>query len=209
MRFVLCDDHRLFVEPLAAALAARGHEVVVATTPAQAYVLAEEQRPDLVVLDLGFPDGTGLETITRLCAREKSCPVVVLSGSAAPRDEAAALRAGAVAFLRKDQPVGILFEAFDRLLAGREFATPSVSPSSTLSSEYTRVQRLVALLTDRERQALHHLVRARDTTEIAQALGVAPSTARTHLENVRQKLGVHTRLQAVAVVVAAGVDGDL
>jgi DNA-binding CsgD family transcriptional regulator len=56
---------------------------------------------------------------------------------------------------------------------------------------------------------LRRLVEAEDTVVIARALGVAPSTARTHLQNVLQKLGVHTRLQAVALVVSAGLDVEL
>jgi DNA-binding NarL/FixJ family response regulator len=56
---------------------------------------------------------------------------------------------------------------------------------------------------------LRRLVEAEDTVVIARALGVAPSTARTHLQNVLLKLGVHPRLQAVALVVAAGVHAEL
>jgi DNA-binding CsgD family transcriptional regulator len=52
---------------------------------------------------------------------------------------------------------------------------------------------------------LHRLVEAADTVEIARGLGVAPSTARTHLQSVLLKLGVHTRLQAVSLVVRAGM----
>jgi two-component system nitrate/nitrite response regulator NarL len=71
------------------------------------------------------------------------------------------------------------------------------------------LRQLLGHLTSRERQVLRHLIEAEDTRGIARALGVAPSTARTHLQNVLVKLGVHTRLQAVALVVAAGIDRDL
>jgi len=68
---------------------------------------------------------------------------------------------------------------------------------------------LVEALTDRERQVLRSLVEAEDTVAIAHTLGVAQSTARTHLQNVLLKLGVHTRLQAVTLVADAGLADQL
>jgi two-component system, NarL family, nitrate/nitrite response regulator NarL len=208
VRILLCDDHRLFVEPVAAALAARGHEALVATTPAQALEDVDEFRPDLVVVDLYFPGGGGLPAVASL--RSKGCRVVVLSASADPRDEATALRAGAAAYVRKDQPLRAIFDVFDLVAAGREVSSVLPAPESPpRSTEHARVRRLLGHLTQRERQTLKCLLRAQDTAEIAQTMGVAPSTARTHLQTVLLKLGVHTRLQAVSVVVAAGVDGEL
>lgn len=209
MRVLLCDDHRMFVEPLAAALSARGHDVRVTVTPAQAVEDALRYEPDLVVLDLVFPDASGLPAVVKLCARPGACPVVVLSASADPRDASSAMAAGAAAFLGKDQPIKWIFEAFEHVVAGREIPPAPARQVHPQSAEHARVHQLVGHLTERERQTLHCLLRALDTTEIARSLGVAPSTARTHLQTVLVKLGVHTRLQAVAVVVAAGVDGEV
>ena len=209
MRIVLCDDHRLFVEPIAAALTVRGHEVAVVHRPADVVAAAEQHRPDVCVVDLQFPEGDGLTAVAALRAHDPSCPVVVLSGSVDVRDLSAAAAAGAAGFLRKDQPVTAIFDALDRIAAGREVALPPLPRPSARSEEYVRVRRLVAHLTGRERDVLRRLVEAEDTVVIARALGVAPSTARTHLQNVLLKLGVHTRLQAVALVVAAGVHAEL
>ncbi|MGY1620137.1 response regulator [Geodermatophilus sp. SYSU D00691] len=209
MRLVLCDDHRLFVEPLAAALARHGHEVVVANTPGRLLTAVREHRPDLVLLDLRFPVGDGIEALTALRARHPDCPVVILSGSTDPRDQAAAVGAGAAAFLRKDQPVAAILDALQRVAAGRAVPAPPVPGRRGGSAEQDRVHRLLAHLTERERQVLQLLVSAEDTVEIARSLGVETSTARTHVQNVLLKLGVHTRLQAVALVVGAGVEDEL
>lgn len=212
MRLVLCDDHRLFVEPLAAALARRGHDVVVANTPVRALEAVAAHQPDVVVLDLSFPnfpDSDGFDILARLRAREVTCPVVVLSGSVDARDLADAAAAGAAAFLRKDQPMAAIFEALDRVAAGRAVPTPPMSRRPVRSESYERVHRLVASLTDRERQVLRLLIQAEDTTEICRSLGVGASTARTHVQNVLLKLGVHTRLQAVALMVSTGIDREL
>ena len=209
MRIVLCDDHRLFVEPLGAALARRGHEVVVTHTPLRALQAVAEHRPDLVIMDLAFTEGSGLAAIKRLRERHASCTVVVLSGSVDAREVSAAAAAGATAFLRKDQPVAAVFDALDRIAAGRPVSAPPLPRPRPHSDEYGRVHALISHLTEREREVLLRLVEAEDTTEIARSMGVAPSTARTHLQNVLLKLGVHTRLQAVALVVTTGIDREL
>ena len=210
MRIVLCDDHRLFVEPLGAALGGRGHDVVVTHSPVRALRAVAQHRPDLVIMDLAFPDGNGIDAIRQLRERYPACTVVVLSGSPDAQSKVAvATAAGAVAFLRKDQPVAAIFDALDRIAAGRPVAKPPVPRPRPHSDEYRRVRRLVELLTDREREVLLRLVEAEDTTEIARSMGVATSTTRTHLQNVLLKLGVHTRLQAVALVVTTGIDREL
>lgn len=209
MRLVLCDDHRLFVEPMAAALTRLGHQVLVVTSPKQVVEAADAHRPDLCVIDLRFPDGDGIDGVRLLCARESACPVVVLSGSLDGRDIAAARAAGAAGFLRKDQSVSAIFEALERFAIGQPVAAPAVPRAWPRSAEAVRVRGLMAHLTERERQVLTHLVEADDTGSIASSMGVAPSTARTHLQNVLVKLGVHSRLQAVALVVHAGLDAEL
>ena len=209
MRFVLCDDHRLFIEPFAAALASRGHEVIVTTTPDAAIRAVETHRPDMCVIDLAFPQGSGIEAVQILRRRAPQCPVVVLSGSTDVHDMAAAASAGAAGFLRKDQPAATLFAAFDRIAAGRSVPTVPLPRTPPGSAEHVRVRKLLGHLTEREREVLHRLVVAEDTVGIARSLGVAPSTARTHLQNVLLKLGVHNRLQAVALVVGAGMDDEL
>ncbi|MGY1779688.1 response regulator [Geodermatophilus sp. SYSU D01036] len=209
MRLVLCDDHRLFVEPLAVALARNGHDVVVATSPPRALEAVAEHRPDLVVLDLRFPVGDGIDTLTELRARRPACPVVILSGSVDTSDLAAAAAAGAAAFLRKDQPVAAIIDALDRVAAGRAVPAPPMARRRGATDAHERVRRLVDRLTDRESEVLQALIRAEDTVEMARSLGVEPSTARTHVQNVLLKLGVHTRLQAVALAVSAGLDAEL
>lgn len=209
MRYLLCDHHRLFVEPFAAALGRRGHEVIVVTDLAAAVHAVRVHRPDVCVLDLVWPEGDSLEVLAEMRRALPSCRVVMLSGSTNVRDATRAAAAGAVGFLRKDQPMSALFTALDRIAAGATVPPVPAPRRTEPDDEYARVRRAVAQLTDREREVLGRLVSAEDTVEIARALGVAASTARTHLQNVLLKLGVHNRLQAVALVVASGVAREL
>jgi two-component system nitrate/nitrite response regulator NarL len=203
VRLVLCDDHRLFAEPLAFALEQRGHRVVLTTTPDEAIRAIDDDEPDACLMDLRFPGGTGFEAITAIRRDHPLCPVVVLSASAEPDAVEAARSAGAAGLVRKDQPLSAVFAALDRLAAGR---VPVAAPSSPRRPEHAPLASVVDDLTQREREVLRCLVRAEDTATIARTLGVAPSTARTHLQSLLTKLGVHSRLQAVALVTATGVE---
>jgi two-component system nitrate/nitrite response regulator NarL len=206
VQLVLCDDQRLYAESLAAALERRGHEALVTCAPVDAIAAVDQRAPDLCVFDLGFPDGQGLGAVSDLRRRHPCCPVAVLSDVVDRRDLAAAKSAGVAGILRKDLPLAALFDAFERIVAGQAVRAPRPARTIGTSSESIRVAGMLDHLTGRERQVLRNLVDARDTVEIARCLGVAPSTARTHLQNVLIKLGVHNRLQAVTLVVGSGMD---
>ncbi len=210
MRLLLCDDHRLFGEVMAAALESRGHQVAVTTSLAEALRAVEEDEPDVCLVDLGFPEGGGPHVVAALRAGRPSRRIVVLSGSSGADDVAAAIAAGAVGFLIKAQPVTEVFSALDRVAAGEPLpwpprALPNAPPDGA-SADGPGARRLLDGLTPREREVLDLMVAAEDTAGIARALRVAPSTARTHLQNVMLKLGVHSRLEAVALVAGMPVD---
>ncbi|RFU21284.1 response regulator transcription factor [Geodermatophilus marinus] len=209
MRLVVCDDHRMFAEPFAMVLTARGHDVVVVSSPAEVVTADEGHHADLVVVDRRFPDGDGLEAVARLHARRPSRPVVVLSGSSEDGDRFVALEAGAAAFLDKVQPMASILRALEACHAGRVVRGGTPAALARPADQHADLRAGVQRLTPREREVLRRLVDAEGTTNIAAALGVSRSTARTHLQNVLLKLGARTRLQAVTAVVAAGLDGEL
>jgi DNA-binding NarL/FixJ family response regulator len=206
VRLVLCDDHRLFAEPFGAALTARGHAVVLTTTPAEGVAAVEEHAPDLFLVDLHFPEGDAFDVIATVSRRRPRCPVVVLSGSFDQRDVTAAEAAGAAAFLRKDQAVSVIVETLERAAAGQD-RLPRPAPSPGGRQRWGAGAPLGSL-TERERQVLDRLLEAEDTDGIARSLGVAPSTVRTHLQSVLLKLGVHNRLEAVNVALEAGLAAE-
>jgi two-component system nitrate/nitrite response regulator NarL len=207
VRLVLCDGHRLFAESMAGALEARGHLVVVTTSPAGAVHAVDEHEPDLCLMDLRFPGTSGLDAVSAIRAQHPFCDVVVFTGSAAADDIAAAGAAGATGFIAKDQPVAAVFDAIRRIARGQQLPPPPSLQADAAPTEGRRVRGLIDSLTRREREVLHLLLDAEDTAHIARSLGVAPSTARSHLQSVLEKLGVHSRLQAVALVADLAVDG--
>src|SRR5687768_9964729 len=95
VRVLLCDNHRLYAEPLAAALERRGHEVFLAATKAEALRLLDRHEPDVCITELRIPDTDGAGLVAQLSGRQPLRPVLVLSGSGSVGDRAAAAAAGA------------------------------------------------------------------------------------------------------------------
>jgi two-component system, NarL family, nitrate/nitrite response regulator NarL len=209
VRLLLCDDHVLLLEALAVALTARGHEVVgTIADPADVAAAAERLAPDVCILDITFPTGDGIEAARELAARAPGTKVLMLSATADPAQVRAAFEVGAQGFVQKDDSIEEILTAVRRLEEGEVAIDPRLlravmresrpSPAGRRSGEAMQ-------LTPRETQVLSHLVAGDTTAEIARALGVASSTARTHIQNVLIKLGVHSRLQAAAFAVNHGL----
>lgn len=212
MRVVLCDDHRLLVEAFATALRAHGHDVVaLATTPEDGYRAVMEHAPEVCVLDLFFPGGSGLDAARKITAANPSCKVLILSARSDPDLIMAALNAGAAGFVLKEQSIEGVLHAVDRVAAGEAAVDAQLLRAAVrmpMSRRHVESQRL-RFLTRREREALRRIAEGESTKEIARAMRVSQSTARTHVQNVLTKLGVRSRLQAAALVAREGLADEL
>jgi two-component system nitrate/nitrite response regulator NarL len=123
----------------------------------------------------------------------------------------AALAVGAAGFVGKDESVAGILRALERVAAGDIAIDPVLLRAAVRArpaSGGPPGQRL-SILSGRERQVLRGIVAGRSTKEIARAMGVSTSTAGTHVQNVLTKLGVHSRLQVVALVVREGLADEL
>jgi two-component system nitrate/nitrite response regulator NarL len=205
VRILLCDNHRLLVEALAAALRRGGHDVVAMTTqPEEALHAAAEHDPDVCLLDVIFPGDAGINTIADIRATTRS-KVLVLSARCDRDAVCAAIAAGAGGFVGKNQSIDQILCMLDQVCAGKvimpveTLSTPARGPGRPRPPEHAALR----FLTTREREALRLIAEGESTKEIAQSMHVAYSTARTHVQNVLTKLGVRSRLQAAAFVARA------
>jgi two-component system nitrate/nitrite response regulator NarL len=204
MRIVICDDHQLLLESLSAALGQRGITVEAAVlNPVDAVRAVTVHDPDVLLIDLVFPDGSGLDAAREVVDRHLRTKVVVFTGSTSTHALREALDIGVAGYLRKDQAVPEVVAALEAAAAG------SARVDRTLLSQATRPpigvprqRRPLTLLTPKERSVAAMLVEGRSTGEIMRELGVTQSTVRTHVQSILTKLGVHTRLQAVSLLVA-------
>lgn len=198
MRLVLCDDHKVLADALAAALEARGHQVLaVTTTTAEGIAAVAAHRPDVCLLDVRFPEeGSGLIAARVIRQRYPETKVLLLSGTADSRTVSEAAELGVAGYLLKDQSVNEISQALEVIAVGQAVSGPRLSP---LRSGQSRSQGGLDALTPKEREVLARIVAGESTGQIAQAMGVTAGTIRIYIGKVFAKLGVHSRLQAAAL----------
>ena len=201
MRLVLCDDHRLLVEAFATALRSHGHDVVaLALTPDEGHRAVGAYEPDVCVLDLSFPGGSGLDAARRIAADYPGCRVLILSARSDPGLIMAALSVGAAGFVLKEEGLDGILRALDRVAAGEVAVDAHLLRAAAKAPQRPVPAFRLRFLTPREREALVRIAQGESTKQIARAMRVSQSTARTHVQNVLTKLGVRSRLQAAALV---------
>jgi two-component system nitrate/nitrite response regulator NarL len=206
MRIVVCDDHRLLLEALGMALSASGHDVVaLASRPEEAVTAVATHRPDVCLLDVNFPDGTSVAAIHELREASPETKVVMLSAEADHAVVGRAIAEGASGYVGKEKPITEIVEMLDRAVHGQLAVEPALLQRA-LRPHKSSEDPLWALqfLTDREWQVMRCIMEGQTTEEMAGSLGVQRSTARTHVQNLLTKLGVHSRLQAAALMSAHG-----
>jgi two-component system nitrate/nitrite response regulator NarL len=204
MRLLVCDDHNLLLDALSMALTDNGHKVVAtAVDPDEAVEAAREHQPDACLLDVNFPHANGLNAIGRIHAVSPDTKVVMLSGSISRSLVADAIAEGAQGFVGKEKPVGVIIEALEMAHQGH------LAVDLLLLQEVLRPQAenddplwMLKFLTEREWEVMRCIMDGLSTEQMADQLGVQRSTARTHVQNLLTKLGVHSRLQAAALMTA-------
>jgi DNA-binding NarL/FixJ family response regulator len=216
IRILLAHEQSLFREAVRAVLTSQGDLLVVAEAGDGLQAVEEAQRtlPDIAFLDADLPNCDGLRAAALMRQRVPGCRIVVVAESEDQATLADALEAGAAGFLTKGSPLSELIHAA-RAIHGGETSIPGQMLGPLLStlirrrSDHKDALRTVSRLTPRERAVLAHLVEGAHNDAIAQALVISPETARTHVQNVLGKLGVHSRLEAVAFVTRNGIVHDL
>lgn len=204
MRVVLCDDHEMLMEGLAAALVGRGF-VVEATTsdPAEAFRLICELHPDVCILDVTFPNSDGVEMAREMIQAVPDTKVLLLSAGLTADIVRRGIEVGVGGFVSKSGSVAQVMRGIERLLSGQVVVQADLLREAMAARSGTAATAAfddpLSRLTSREREILNCIVQGDSTATMAARLRISPSTARAHVQNLLMKLGVHTRLQAVAL----------
>ncbi|GHF67259.1 DNA-binding response regulator [Streptomyces mashuensis] len=211
-RVLIVDDHPLFRGGLKAALESTGGAEVVAeaATAAEALEAVARQRPDVVVMDLALPDGSGIDVTRRLAGDHPGLPVLMLTMSDDDGSLLAALQAGARGYLVKGAGAGEVLHAVRTVAAGGAVFGPETAGRLTalLSGGRRRdAGQLFPGLTAREAEVLELIARGQDNRRIARELFLSEKTVRNHVTHIFDKLQVTTRAEAVARARDAGL-GD-
>lgn len=205
LRLLLVDDHEVVRQGLAALLARRPAFQVVAEagTVAEALAAARRFRPDLVIMDVRLPDGTGIEACRDIRAEMPEIRVVMLTSY--PDEEAvlAAIMAGASGYLLKQIRGRDLVEALESVGRGASLLDPAVT-----ERVLERVRRMaagdghdeLAELTSQERKILMLVAEGKTNREIAAQVFLSDKTVKNYVSSILSKLNLQRRAQAAAFV---------
>lgn len=210
MRVLLADDHAIVRRGLRGLLESAGmSEIAEAGDGLEAMRICEEQRPELVILDISMPKLSGIEVASRAQKMDRPPGVIILSVHGDESYIMRALAAGARAYLLKSATDEDLIPAVRAVAAGKPYFSPAVA--EVLVEDYVRrlQQRGLTdsyhLLTDREKEVLQLLAEGRSNKEVANLLDLGLSTVETHRANLMQKLNLHNTAEIVLYAVRKGL----
>ena len=203
----LIDRERTFANALAARLEAEDDiDVVLAVhrqAPAPSLIVG--RHADVVLLDADLPGDAAVRLCEELSGRADAPRVVMLSRVSEASRIADAVRAGAAGWVRKGESLAYLLQVIRGVAEGETWLSPAETGAvlRLLMREEKQQRdsdRLLASLTPRERDVLACLADGAGRQDVAERLHLSANTVRTHLQNLMAKLGVHSTLEAVAVV---------
>ena len=211
IRILLADDHTVMRDGLRALLERQPDiEVVAEAADGRECVrLAEEQSPDVIVMDIAMPNMNGIEATRRIMADRPRIAVVILSMHQDESYVLRALKAGAKGYLLKDSLRADVIEAIRAVSQGRSFLTRKIG--RILQEDYVRqlenrgLDDTYDLLTTREREILQLIAEGRTNKEVATLLNLGVTTVETHRTHILQKLGLHSIPDLILYAVRKGI----
>ncbi len=204
IRVLIVDDHLAIAEGLQALLARQPdfEMVEIANNGEAARHIATERRPHVILMDQNLSGESGVAVASAILTSGVRTSVVMFSGGMTEAELVAAVDAGASGYLMKTTPLVEIVSAIRRAASG-EMLLPSAELDGLLrlgrerASKRADRQRATPQFTPREREVLALLAQANDVQHIAERLGISVNTARGYVQQVLEKLGAHSRLEAV------------
>lgn len=204
IRIVIADDHSVVRQGLRMFLGLDPELEVVgeAADGAEALRLAQQLRPDVVVMDLLMPVMDGIAATAAIRRELPDTEVLALTSVLEDASVVGAVRAGAIGYLLKDTQAEALCQAIKAAAAGQVQLTPRAA---------ARLMQVVSTpespeaLTERETEVLRLLAQGQSNKQIAQRLHITEKTVKTHVSNILSKLGVQSRTQATLYAVRIGL----
>jgi two-component system response regulator NreC len=211
IRVLLADDHNLIRAGLRRVVASQPDFIVAgeAEDGRQAVAMAEQLKPDVVVMDIGMPLLNGIEAARQIRTTQPETQIVMLSMHSDEGYVLRALKAGAKAYLLKDSAEADLARAIHAAAEGKSFFSPAVG--KVLLEDYMRkMERTGAedsyeLLSPREREVLQLVAEGKSSKEVANLLDLSVYTVETHRARVMQKLNLHGIPELTLYAVRKGI----
>jgi DNA-binding NarL/FixJ family response regulator len=200
-KLVIVDDHEALREGLAALLSGSGLEIVgAAGNVAAGMDLVEHAAPDVALLDIRLPDGSGIELTRELLALHPDLGVILYTGDSDAELLYDGLDSGARGYALKAGSMDELVAAIERVAQGGTYVDPRLdrillSPRATAN---------VPQLSPREREIMHLMAEGMTAERIGEEITVSVETVRTHVRNTIRKLQARNRVHAIAIALERG-----
>jgi DNA-binding NarL/FixJ family response regulator len=216
IRILLTGHHALLREAIRSALENEPDIVTVSESQPGRMAVAEAERvrPDVALLEVVLPRADGIRAIREIRARVPECRVLLLCDGEHQNVLIEGLEAGANGYVSQESPLSELVEATRAVYRGESVIPPRmlgrlITNLIERRREQGESMSRVSKLSPREREVLRLLAEGADNIAIGDALVISPQTARTHIQNILTKLGVHSRLEAVAYTRRSGLLEEL
>jgi two-component system response regulator NreC len=211
IKLLVVDDHAVVRSGLKMLLSGHGEMEIAGEAGSAAEALAETERlhPNVILMDIGLPDKTGIEATRAIKAKFPDVNIVALTIHEDEEYFFQMLDAGASGYVPKRAAPEELITAIKAAAAGEVYLYPSLA--KLLVQDYFNVERSAEEnasldgLTEREREVLTHLAEGASNREIASALVISPKTVERHRENIMRKLNLHSRSELVRYAIRKGI----
>ena len=201
VRVLICDDHEVVREGLRGLISRQAGMSVVgeAGTVAEAIEAATRLKPDVVIMDVRLPDGSGVEACREIREARPETRVVMLTSYADDEALFASIIAGASGYLLKQTRGQAVVDAITTVAAGRSLLDPDVTGKVLERLRESRAEDpALASLTEQERKVLAGLAEGKTNREIGDALFLSEKTVKNYVSRILDKLGLSRRAEAAA-----------
>ena len=214
---LIVEDEGLIQERLRNILAELGYDndgLIFAKNLNEAFLHIEQQHISLALVDLGLPDGNGIELIEKLRAQDSSALILVISAWSTQESLFSAIKAGATGYVLKERDDAEVLLSIRSILRGGAPIDPfiaqeilkQISASVIIAAKDGKsLDSEVALLTNRETEILDLVAQGMSNKEIAEQLFVSKYTVESHIKHIYRKLSVTKRTKAVSTARSLGI----
>ncbi|MDO8427142.1 MAG: response regulator transcription factor [Deltaproteobacteria bacterium] len=204
IKVLIADDQRLFRQGLRSLLEQEEDMAVVAEASdgQDAFTAAQETSPDIILMDVEMPKLDGIRAVRMILERNPLIKVLMLSVHNENERVISAIEAGAVGYILKDADHREFVKIIRSAYAGKKIASPflaSIPAASRIRTEEEFEKEFKdASMTEREAEVFKLLLKGKSNKDISAITHISTDTVKTHLQNIYRKLGVRSRLEAVA-----------
>lgn len=204
-RVMIVDDHEVVREGLRSLLRRRDELAVVgeAGTVAEAIDEARRTQPDVVIMDVRLPDGSGVEACREIRTERPETKVLILTSYADEEAVFASIMAGAIGYLLKQTSTKTLIEAIERAMRGESLLDPAVTQrvlERVRSGKKENEDDDLALLSEQERKILDLIAEGKTNKEIAKDVFLSDKTVKNYVSSILSKLNLRRRSEAAAFI---------